>query len=316
MTQVEMFFHVPGVVLKGGDSFPLGAGRVTALSFEQWQQLDDAFSFAGTRFDKARPAFWTGQVPIDNITQEDMLDAANSIRQTVHSAFLLEPRTPWLPSPVFSVTYCRFPSSDGVMRLIGSMEREWVVYGSDVRVLYDAAAIAQVDRLVRWLQTFQPLSQHKTAYAGLSVLERTSRPDNWWGDDYECSINDFVHCVAACEDLMLPQEPAVNKTDTFGRHAAALTESTFANVKQWAKAWSNVYRFRSELMHGQIGLHALDVDLKRLLPMARQLLRQIILSSLALQLREQDDSLPQLLKNAFIDPDAHAALHQSLEEQP
>ena len=316
MPPVDVIFHVPGVALSGGESFPLGTGHITALPFEQWQQLDDAFSFAQTKFDKTHPSFWTGQVSIDNISQEDIFNAASSTRHTVHSAFLLEPRMPWLPSPDFSVTYCRLPSSDGVMRLIGPMEREWIIYGSEVKVSYDAESIAQVDRLFHWLKPLQPLSRHKTANAGLAVLERTSRPDSWWGGDDGSSINDFVHCVAACEDLMLPQDRAVNKTDTFGRHAAALTESAFANLKQWAKVWSSVYRFRSELMHGRIGFHALDEDRKRLLPMARRLLGQVILSSLALQLGEQEDSLPQLLKNAFADPEAHAALHQQLGERP
>jgi len=320
MTAIEVVFHLPGVVIEGEGSFPLGSGRVEALSFDQWQRIDNAFYFASAKFTRSRPVFWVGNVNLETVTQENILKEASTIRYKVHSAFLLEPRLPWIPTPVLSVTYCRVPTNEQVvksmwLRQIGPMEREWVVYGSDVNVYYDATTLSQVDQLFTWLEKFYPLSYYKSAFVGLSVLERTARPDSWWGDSYKHSINDFVHCVAACEDLML-QPNTKNLTDTFGRHAAALTSSTHSKVKQLAKPWSQVYHLRTKLMHGRIGLDALDDNDKKLLSMARNLLREIIIAVLSLQLcHDDEDSLPSLLAQAFVDPVAHATLHQRLEAQ-
>ena len=318
MTAIEIVFHLPGVVIKGEGSFSLGSGRVEALSFDQWQRIDNAFYFAEAKFTRSRPVFWVGNVNLETFTQENILKEASTIRYKVHSAFLIEPRLPCIPTPDLSVTYCRVPINEQSMWIhqIGPMEREWVVYGSDVNVYYDTTTLSQVDQLFTWLEEFYPLTHFKSAFAGLSVLEYTTRPESWWGDSYKHSINDFVHCVAACEDLML-QPNTKNLTDTFGRHAAALTSSKHSEGKQSAKFWSQVYHLRTKLMHGQIGLDALDDNDKKLLPMARILLREIIIAVLLLQLcHDDEDSLPSLLAPAFVDPVAHATLHQRLEARP
>ena len=157
MTQIKVIFHLPSIVLEGNESFPLGYGRVETLSFEQWQQIDNAFCFADSEFCRVHPSFWIGEINIDRITQDSISGAATEVLHRVHSAFLLELRLPWIPSPVLSVMYCQVPLDDDTlnsywMRCIGPMEREWVVYGSDVTVLYDAAAISQIDHLFKWME--------------------------------------------------------------------------------------------------------------------------------------------------------------------
>lgn len=321
MTAIEVIFHLPGVVIESGGCFPLGFGRVEALSFDQWQQLDPSFSFAGEKFTRSRPVFWIGGASIETtVSRENISEVVSEIRRVVggiahkvHLSFLLEQALPWIPTPVLSAMYCRV-FVDGLiatLRFIGPMEREWIVYGSDVKVVYDATTISQVDRSFKWLENFHPLSRYQSASTGFSVLERTARPDSWWGDGYKLNINDFIHCVAACEDILLLPNTK-NLTDTFGCHSAVLMASTYSEMKQMAKVWSDVYRLRTQLMHGQIRLDDLDHDTKKRLPMARKLLRKIIISVLSLQIHD-DDALPLLLVQAFSDPVVYTELHQRLE---
>jgi hypothetical protein len=321
MTEIEVILHLPGIVIETGGGFSLGMGRVEALSFKQWQQLDPSFGFAEENFTKSRPVFWIGVMSIKTIVSRENLsdvsceikEIANNIAHKVHSSFLLGSALAWVPTPILSAIYCRvfFDGLVATLRFIGPMEREWIVYGSDVKVSYDETTISQVDWLFKWLEKYHPLSCYQSASTGLSVLERTTRPDNWWGDAYKLSVNDFIHCVTACEDILL-QPNTKNLTDTFGCHAAVLMASTYSEIKQMAKIWSDVYRLRTQLMHGKIRLDDLDHEARKSLPMARKLLRKIIISVLSLQVHD-NEALPSLLVQAFSDPIAYTTLHQRLK---
>ena len=73
MTAIEIVFHLPGVVIKGEGSFSLGSGRVEALSFDQWQRIDNAFYFAEAKFTGSRPVVRVGNVNLETVTQENIL---------------------------------------------------------------------------------------------------------------------------------------------------------------------------------------------------------------------------------------------------
>ena len=316
MATMDIFFHLPGVSLKDGDNFPLGLGRVAVMSFERWQELDPSFAFAGKKFARNRPVFWCAE----GLLWDDSTDpqaVAQEIAHGVHMAFLLEERAPWLPSPILSTVY--LIASGIIYRLIGPMEREWVVYGSELLVPYGEHDVTAVNRLYRRLQQLPALSRYQQVQAGLIVLERTSRPESWWGSTFMHSVNDFIHCMAGCEELLLPQEQKVSgksKVSTaapFSRLAATLTAPTFADIKKGMQFWSDVYQLRNKLMHGLIGLGNVDETYKMLLPTARRLLRQLIVTTLALQLAGENN-LSHMLHEASLDPNIHAHLRHLMEE--
>lgn len=316
MATMDVFFHLPGVSLQGGNDFPFGKGRVSVMSFERWQQLDPSFAFAGERFARNRPVFWFAEgLPWNDST--DPKAVAQEIAHDVHMAFLLEKRAPWLPSPILSTVY--LIASGIIYRLIGPMEREWVVYGSELLVPYGEHDVTAVSLLYRQLQQLSPLSRSQRVQAGLTVLERTSRPESWWGSAFMHSVNDFIHCMAGCEELLLPQEQKVSSTSKvstaapFSRLAATLTAPAFADIKEWTQFWSDVYQLRNKMMHGLIGLGNMDETYKRLLPTARRLLRQLIVTALALQLAGENN-LAHMLHEASLDPNIHANLRHLMTE--
>ncbi len=325
MRTIEVTFHLPGIILEETERFTLGSGHVQALSFAKWQQLDQSFQFAEKKYNKSRPVFWTGIFVLEETaSQDDMNNIINDISNKVHTAFLLESKLPWLPTPALSVMYCRVLLTANermqglnalVPRLIGAMEREWIVYGPDVKIPYNAQAIDHVDRVFKWMEKYHPLNQYKTAATGLSVMERTARPDSWWGDAYKHSINDFLHCIAACENLLLPPNYD-NKTDLFGKYAAIIMAATYAKRKPIAKQWSQVYQLRHNLMHGRVGLNSLDEHEKHLLPMPRYLLREIIMTVLLLELDDSgQETLALLLEQALTNPGEYIIMQQRLESK-
>lgn len=325
--QLHLTIHLPGVTLET-DSSTLGPGRVGHLPFEEWLRLDPTFPHVESKYQKAHPTFWIGEIPMGNDTgNEEILKLGCELSWNLHCAFLLEPRVPWLPSPALSVRYLTvkghpaFP--DGVegppKRLIGPAEREWVVFGSPVSVPYDPLALAQVAREFEWMARLDLDSAFGGVHAALAVLERTARPDSWWGsDEYLHSVNDFVHCMAACEGMLLADDTVGDNdtiTDTFGKQAAVVTARTQDELASFARHWSDLYRLRSRLVHGRIGLSELEDVQRARLPQARTLLRALIKAAIAFKIEARsDDTLPALLTQALADSTAYAALRNRLEE--
>lgn len=322
MTSMEAIIHLPGIVLEADGRFPLGPGRVECLPFEQWQMIDDTFAFADRHYSRSRPAFWRGELDVQSLREDALLNAIEPVRERIHTAFLLDPELPCIPHPALSATYIRIQedeSSDvktNLIKLLGPIEREWIVYGPDISTSFDSARLAQVDRLFWWLEAYQPLSHYRLAAAGLAALERTSRPDNWWGGDSRQNIYDFLACIAACEDLILADDSPGTKVDCFGCHAAALMSDDHGEAKSTSSEWAELYRLRTQLMHGRIGLDDLNKAERRRLPMGRRLLREIILAGLLIGSEKDENSLPSLLSEASKDANAHAALQLRLKQRP
>lgn len=321
--------HLPGVDAEV-DAFTIGNGQVEHLSFAEWCHLDPAFPDVEVKYRKTRPTFWSGLVAADgNLDQEQCLDMARHYCWTLHRAFLLQSRQP-LPTPELSVIYVSvyadadFSRPLGVLRLIGSAEREWVVFGGPISVPYDATALADVERVYRAMSRFDPDRAFDGVNAGLATLERLARPENWWGgDDLVHRGSDFTHCLAACEGLLLGRDKAGDDsiTDAFGRQAAVAASLAHLvaheDFSELAKYFSSFYRLRSRLFHGRIRMRDLDDAAQEQLPQARSLLCVCITVAVALEREARPrDALPALLARANADPEFYTALLAEMAPTP
>jgi hypothetical protein len=238
----------------------------------------------------------------------------------VHRAFLLHPAAPVLPSPSMSVTYLQVesPSVPGAVlskRMIGPCEREWIVFGSAITYRFDDRQLAAV----RWgydaLEGFDPTRAFPGVEAGLRVLEVTTRPEFWSDRRPLKRISEFVHCIAAVEHILLPARKdataEIKLTPTFGEYAAVFTKPSRDQLQEDAKKFSDLYRLRTRLLHGELGVTDLKEEDWEALDMGRRLLRDVIVRAVVLgRTRSGDEELPPLLAQAYKNAAAHEILHQ------
>ena len=321
MQTATLTLHLPGVALSG-EGGTLAAGRVAALSFKEWQQHDGAFPYAEYQYSRSCPVFWIGPVTFDEAEEGADMAAIAGMQAQIHDAFILDVAVPWLPSPAMSTCYLVCPPppehSDVVLSswrsIIGPLEREWIVFGSEIRESFDAARLAAVQQRWEILECAGPAAREGPAGAALATLECTARPEYWWGTKHGASVIEFLQCVATCESLLLGDDPGGTLTDTFSQHAAALTARAPQDRAALANLWGRVYRLRTELVHGRRGLAELDSAQQALLPQPRRLLRDI--AEAALRLADTrcrvTGSLPELLARASRSPAGHVALLQLL----
>jgi hypothetical protein len=318
------FIHLPGVVLPG-EQCALGPGRIARLPFETWQTLDPAFRDTDRKYERSHPVFWIGDIPGE--TDDEATPSVFEISFKLHLAFLLEETAPRLPTPSLSTRYLRVRASSeaseapvtATKRLFGPMEREWLVFGSPLTCTYDAAALSRVATMYGLVERTDPACSVRGIGAGLRTLEWTARPDSWHGgDSLRHDINEFIHCVAASEHILLPSAEERLEggiTEMFGRHAAALLCHEPAALEANAKGLSDVYRLRSRLIHGRIGARDLTERQRAQLPLGRRLLREILVSALRLGTGNEGLDFPALLSDAFANPIARDELRRRVASE-
>jgi hypothetical protein len=322
--KAQWYVHLPGVALVGTDEIPIGLGRLVRLPFSDWSRLDDSFSWNERHYEQSQPIFYTGEASLSDDQNAALIQVSNWARD-LHLAFLLAPGTPFLPSPQMSVSYLRwvFPDDSPVqsvwLRSIGPFEREWIVFGSRIQVTFDNEQLAEVQRAYDLLAAFDPDGAFPGVEAGLHALELTTRPECCWDDRRSDQINSFVHCMTATEHIILPARDdaplGMKLTPTFGRHAAVITNPSRDGLAERARGFSDLYRLRSRLIHGEIGIAELEEDELALVGFGRLLLRQVILQAMALgQTKCGEESLPRLLGRAYEDADIHRLIFQQLGE--
>lgn len=317
-----MYAHLPGVRLDDGTSgFPLGQGQVDSLPFERWLELDDEFRHVEKKYERSRPAFWVGELAVsDPGDKGEIMGAAEALLWRLHVAFLLEPRTPLLPAPWLSALYFVLPPPPElaelgpfVVRQRGPMEREWIVFGSPLSYSYDAADFTDVGKVFTMFGGSGAAAAFAGLEAGIEALERTARPDSWWGGEQTLRrASEFVHCIGGSEAILLPppeERTPGTLTETFGRHGAALVARSRDEFAARAAEITDLYRLRSRLVHGRIGLRDLHGVQAKQLSAGRALLRAVILGAMALgRSASGAESLPHLLSRAATDPTAHGQL--------
>jgi hypothetical protein len=323
---VQWYAHLPGVALEGSDGFPIGLGRLEHLSFSDWSRLDDAFPGNDQDYERSRPVFYTGEADLpDDWDWNLILEQVSGWVYQLYLAFLLSPETPLLPAPQMSVIYVRVELSDDataqalVSSIIGPFEREWIVFGSRISVRFDNTRLSAVQGAYDLLVASDLGSAFSGVEAGLHTLALTAHPEFWWEDRGLNWVNGFVHCIAALEHILLPPKDeaptGMRLTPTFGRHAAVFTSPSRDDLHERTRTFSQLYRLRSRLIHGEIGIAGLSDKEWGQLSLGRRLLCGVILQAIALgQTASGGGSLPMLLAQAYENADAHQSLFDRLEE--
>lgn len=287
MTGLTAIIHIPGLRLTDGPH-GLAGGRLEALAFERWQQIDGSHEYADRKFNRTAPAFWVGPVAADDATPLDVLETISSC---IHRAFLLHPVAPALPSPSLSCRYLEH-EIDGLgsawQRVIGPAEREWIVFGGLPVFDCDAAMLAPVDHFAELLKAKAEAPGSPGLRTALDTLERTARPDlRFDGDDGMGDAGGFVELVAAAEALLRENDPSQREGEDAGggeslaaafvRRAAAMLGSDAAQIAEFAR----VYDLRTRLIHGRIAARDLVERDRETLAAGRLLLRNICVARLA-----------------------------------
>jgi hypothetical protein len=284
-----LYAHLPGLRLES-PSVPFADGQLIQLSFDDWMALESEFEYSADRYGKSAPVFWVGELDGDPASSAGNWSARVQDRLwPVHTALLLDIRAPLVPTPMLSCCYVRLPGVSAVVesataRLIGPMEREFIVYGSPLTHSYDAAALAAVEPWCRFLQTRDAATLDPEAVAGIGILEETARPDSWYRGDQELSRrHGFIRCMVAVEQLLLPPEDERNAgelTQTFGQHAAMLFGASRSDRDQTAGYFSSLYRLRTELIHGRAAFDENADDVVLRFHSGRQLLGHAVKAAL------------------------------------
>ena len=318
MTPATAYIHIPGLTVDGPVDFV--DGRIEQLDFESWYALDQSHYHTASKYERTRPCFWIGPLPLPDGTDSKRADELLSTRGVLlHRALLLDRSAPAVSSPLLSCMYLRLPVEGDMAtyRHIGSAEREWIVYGG-VQEFHAAADFLEMAAAIHGLlAALEPGFLEGSLDAALDVLERTARPDySYEQADEGLPLSVFTQCVAASEGLLTAESTEkadVGLTERFGRHAAALFAPRHDDREAVARFYADVYRLRSQLMHGRLSTAMLDDAAWTRVREGRALLRHCATSALVLASRGVlPATLPERLAAAWADPVAFAALHTVL----
>jgi len=321
-----LYVHIPGLKLVEAE-VPFAGGRLIQLPFEEWISLESEFEYTSTKYAESAPVFWISELNTNgDLAQEEMFRVASAAVWPVHTAFLLDSRAPLLPTPMLSCCYAAIPPPPeissiverAIVRLIGPLEREFIVYGSPLTYQYTTEELTWVESLYRFIEFNGIANLSDDVQAGIDVLEETARPDSWYGGDKTlCRLHGFVRCIAACESILLqPDTEGKNEiTQSFGKHAAALLLPGEETQEQTAKHFADLYRFRSELMHGRSIPDQKDPAIKAKLQEGRYLLRNVVSNALLVRTSIPDGPpIWQQLKECVNDPGRQNILAKILKE--
>jgi hypothetical protein len=153
------------------------------LPFEEWIALESEFEYTDRKYAKADPVFWIRGLAVEGeATQAEVARAAYEAVWPAHTSFLLDKRVPLIPTPALSCCYVVTPVppelsdrvSRSVVRLIGPMEREFIVWDSPLAYAYTARDLAAVDELYRFIESSGVCDWNGGVKAAIDV-HRTAR---------------------------------------------------------------------------------------------------------------------------------------------
>lgn len=318
---VQWFAHMPAVSLTATDMIVVPGGALHALPFDHWNKLDPSFPWAQRKYEQSKPTFYIGNDDFAG-SPEVILDQVNARVFKFYQAMLLGEGAPILPEPPLSVLYIQLSMDEGVatMRLIGPLEREWVVYGNRIAYNYDESNTASLGALYSLAGDLERGKVFPGVKAGFDVLARTARPEFWHNQGKLHQVNGFIQCMAAVEDLLMPsrkEAPKLRITPTIGRHAALLLGASPDDLDAAGQPYANLYRLRSRLIHGEIQLESLSTGEQQALSMGRVLLQKIILRAMALQpFTDNYASLPALMLDVGKNQAQYQLFKYLIEELP
>lgn len=204
------------------------------------------------------------------------------------------------------------------LKRFGPFEREWIVFGGRVRFVFDDILCSEIKKIYEKLSEFEPINAFAGVEAGIETLALTARPEFWWDENRMNHVNDFIHCMSALEHIILPSKDEDSKrtiTEIFGQHAAVFTSLSRDDLNKYKEVFSNLYRLRSRLIHGEIGITNLNKEELNSLVIGRRLLRHTIFQAMALcKTKIDNESLPFILTQAYENADIYESLFQRLKE--
>ncbi len=295
--------HLPDVRLPDGQvEAMLGPVPLRALSFDEWQRLDDALPFQDRRFTASRPCFLHAAVTLPaglDVTGglAEGADPLTGLVVQVHRALLVATGLPLL-DPRASLAYVLPPGDDRtVVGLAGPAGLELVVFADhrsgielDEELLASAA-----DRLAL---LDGPLPDEVDDVA--ETLAATTLPGTG-------PLLEAARLVAAWEAVLVAGgEPA---TRTFARRFAVLVLAAGGDPGVLVEPCRALYGLRSDLVHGRTAHAAGPGPAGRLLDAIRPVSCGALVRVLR-WLRTTGGDLPGLrdtLDRAFTDPAGRAA---------
>lgn len=318
---VQWFAHMPAVSLTATDMVAVPGGALHTLPFDHWIKLDPSFPWAERKYEKSKPVFYIGNDDLSG-NPEEILDQVNARVFQLYQAMLLGEGAPILPEPPLSVLYIQLSMDEGLatMRLVGPLEREWVVYGNRIVYTYDANRVAALDAIYRLVGDLHRNAPFPGVKAGFDTLARTARPEFWHHRGQLHQVNGFIQCMATVEDLLMPsreEAPKLRITPTIGKHAALLLGSSLDELDEASLPYANLYRLRSRLIHGEMQLETLTKAEQQALSMGRVLLQKIILRAMVLQpFADNYASLPALLLDVVKNQAQYQLFRYLIDELP
>ncbi|MCH7396647.1 hypothetical protein MM236_01555 [Belliella sp. DSM 107340] len=254
--RINWFTHIPGVKTDLSFPFHFSVGKLQLLDFEYWQKMDCTFPTQKKSYEKSQPVFFSS-----SIEEFDDLEAATAQIQNINNhlywAFLLGSGGALLPNPQMSCTYIEFEHGifDGYKKLIGSFEREWIVFGGSWKFNFSEEVLHNISVAFDLLLSSKGFKENHSIMQGLRTLQFTSNPEFCLKKDRLSYFNGFVYCMAGLESILVPlfvrKKYGLTITEAFGMAASVVQSQNFSQSKQSTRYFSEVYRVRSKMIHGE-----------------------------------------------------------------
>lgn len=231
--EFEVIHHLPGLAQERDESYAALDGRIARLALEEFQKLDDIWAH-GNYYDQ-RSTVWRGAVAAD--TPEGAINVACKKARLVQLAATVVCEAP-LPDPILSIAYACHGSPASVMRLIGPLERTWLL--SDQAVA--APTHAQWQEIARLSETWHD--------GGLSSDSAVLHPLQAYG-----SVHNTLRGQPAL--MMMPIMVALEGTFAPGKargiaqRMAANLARVLPDVPDLADRVRALYAIRSDIVHGR-----------------------------------------------------------------
>lgn len=306
--------HVPGALVAPGAVLRFGTGVLAAPTFDQWQELDDAFGMNDGDYETSAPVFFVDVIPRDAVSAERaLLETAIRRIAELHRCLLLTTGAPML-DPLASAMYLidsrvrdeRAPSAS-VSIVLGPAGYELVMFSAGRgHYEFNDQLVGAAAQLLPMLRQALPTEVDQV----LDALARTTAP----GHTPRTSL---VRLVAALEALLVARGEAVTKT--FARRLATLVTDVAHHPEATVSWCEALYGVRSDLIHGRA------ISVARQPEAFEQLAASVRPLSCAVSVRvlrwvqaapsgdRSAENLRRVLDEAFADPGTYAAVRAAMD---
>ncbi len=317
--KVSFYTHLPSLKTEGLEKFDFSIGSVSYPDFETWHHLDGTFAYSRKKYEKNKPLFFTGSLVFESNNLNQIFEEIRRINLYFYWAVTLALGGRLIPNPQMSCSYFLVDLEQGVYKLksIGNFEREWIVFGDHVQYKLDSISLQQIEKEFKFLLNSRDFSDQYLIMQGFRTLQFTSNPDFYLSNGVISNFNGFVHCMSVLEAMLVPafvrKKYTMSITEAFGKNAAVLSTSEFSDIEEQVPYYSEMYRIRSKMIHGEVSITNFSEGVETLFSVNRYLLTIIIKNLIALFNTGFDlKTLPDLLIRAFKDKETYEKLFSQI----